>query len=79
MIQGLVEQLGGEFRLSSTVGVDTTAELLFPATTKEAAAVARVPSGDEENAPWPEHSKRFWKPTRVRRRCVISPTESISS
>lgn len=38
MIHGLVEQLDGDFRLSSTIGVGTTAELLFPATTKNAAA-----------------------------------------
>ncbi|KAA0970524.1 PAS domain-containing protein [Aureimonas fodinaquatilis] len=35
MIHGLVQQLGGEFKLSSTVGIGTTAELLFPATDKD--------------------------------------------
>ena len=38
MIDGLVEQLGGQFQLSSVVGRGTTAELRFPATDKATAA-----------------------------------------
>ncbi|MCB8837961.1 hybrid sensor histidine kinase/response regulator [Aurantimonas sp. VKM B-3413] len=40
MIHGLVKQLGGEFKLTSAVGQGTTAELLFPATMKDAPSVA---------------------------------------
>lgn len=40
MTHGLVEQLGGRFKLTSSVGVGTTAELLFPATAKSAAMEA---------------------------------------
>lgn len=46
MIHGLVEQLGGEFKLSSAVGQGTSAELLFPATTKDASVSAHVPAGE---------------------------------
>lgn len=38
MIDGLVEQLGGQFELSSVVGRGTPAELRFPATDKATAA-----------------------------------------
>lgn len=46
MIQGLVTQLGGEFKLSSEVNVGTTAELLFPATDREAEADATQPPAE---------------------------------
>ncbi|MHB2267340.1 ATP-binding protein [Aliihoeflea sp. PC F10.4] len=42
MIHGLVVQLGGEFKLSSKVGVGTTAELFFPETTKQLTASTEV-------------------------------------
>ncbi len=55
MIHGLVEQLGGEFRLASLVDEGTTAELLFPATDKVVSEPAAEPTAPEaalpQNAP----------------------------
>ncbi|UHD47676.1 ATP-binding protein [Aureimonas altamirensis] len=57
MIHGLVEQLGGEFKLSSTAGVGTTAELLFPATNKDLSIPAESLSGEGQVARLPGPSR----------------------
>lgn len=57
MIHGLVEQLGGEFRLSSTAGAGTTAELLFPATTKTASVPEQPQAIKEQDAVSPQPAK----------------------
>jgi PAS domain S-box-containing protein len=48
MIHGLAQQLGGEFRLASTEGTGTTAELLFPATAMDVPAIELMPAGEEK-------------------------------